>query len=321
MFPLCRLVRVLPVTCLLALPAFAHNPIQWMSDPQEAVEVARNEHRPLLVWVPPNSDDYSSELDQLQRDSFRNDQVNAVVAARYVPLRLTRSNQHMQWMAQLGAPGNYGMYLAVITPHGKLIGVIEPTQTVDTPKFVQALISYFNQYRTQLYNDDIAPILSAPGEGDVPKLGPALRTIREFDIGAADTALIQLLNRPRLPQERKHEILMTLADLSTGAALKYLVTSAGSDRFAAEALEHITPAGAAILAQHLVSDDSDLNWLLYETICRVDRIQPRKIREFWKNRPADEKQMEIDRIRRIADQTARRWELAGGHLPDSRSSE
>ncbi len=97
------------------------NPIQWVTDPEAGVETARSSSLPVLCFVPPSRDDERSETKKAQDDTFRNPVVREIVEHFFVPIMLPRSTDNMQMMADMGAPTAYGMYLAVVTPSGKLV--------------------------------------------------------------------------------------------------------------------------------------------------------------------------------------------------------
>ncbi len=300
----------------LAYGAAAQSPIQWRTDPQAAVETARSTLLPVLFYIPPSRDDERSEIKRAQNDTFRTPVVREIAERLFVPIMLPRSNDNMQMMADMGAPTAYGMYLAVVTPDGKLVGVVEPTDVAEPKRLLARLVVLFNDYRHILYTREVQTILERPNAdfGDIQR---ALGMIAKFRIGEADAAVVKLLERTNLNSAQKRDIYQTLAILSTPAAVEALLNAAPADRDAAAALERCTPAGAENLLSALKPGGGERTWLAYKAITQIDRIEDRKSQVFWQGTDEARQTAEIERVTRLVKDTAQRWRDEGGELRES----
>jgi hypothetical protein len=307
-------------SCIVVLAlvgvAVGQSPIQWRTDPAAGVETARSTLLPVLFFIPPSRDDERSEIKKAQDETFRTPVVREVVERFFVPIMLPRSSDNMQMMADMGAPTAYGMYLAVVAPSGKLVGVVEPADTSTPKRLFARLTVLFNTYRHELYARDAQPILERldASPADVQR---ALGLVLKFRIAEADEAVLKLFERPKLMATLKHDVFQTLAALSTPRAVEALLDAASTDRAAAVALEHCTPAGAESMLPALKPDGSDRAWLAYKAITQIDWIEDRKYRAFWQDADEARKTAEIERVTRLAKETAARWRDEGGELREA----
>jgi hypothetical protein len=303
---------------LLALVGVAvgQNPIQWRTDPEAAVETARSTLLPVLFFVPPSRDDERSEIKKAQDDTFRTPVVREVLERFFVPIMLPRTTDNMQMMAEMGAPTAYGMYLAVVSPSGKLVGVVEPVDTSTPKRLFARLVVLFNTYRHELYTREVQPILERPdaSPADVER---ALGLVLKFRIAEADGAVLKLLERSNLMATLRHDVFQTVAALSTPLAVEALLDAAPNDHAAALALEHCTPAGAESMVPALKPDGSERTWLAYKAITQIDWIEDRKYRAFWQDADEARKTAEIERVTRLAKENAARWRDEGGELREA----
>jgi len=129
--------------------------------------------------------------------------------------------------------------------------------------------------------------------------------------------LLKLLDRPTARSVLKHDIFQALAALSTPRAVEVLLDAAPTDRAAALALEHCTPAGAESMLPALKPDGSDRAWLAYKAITQIDWIEDRKYRAFWQDADEARKTAEIERVTRLAKENAARWRDEGGELREA----
>ncbi len=121
----------------LAASAAAQFPIQWRTDTRNAIVYAQRTGRPILFYTSPSSDDEDSEIKEAQDQTFGTWAVRAFVDQHFIAIRLPRSTANLRMLAHMGAPTAYDMYLAMVTPQGRLVGIVQPYQTT-SPRLVLA---------------------------------------------------------------------------------------------------------------------------------------------------------------------------------------
>lgn len=284
----------------------ADNPIQWMSDLQEGVRTAKRTQRPILFYVPGSREDRGSDLRSYMVETFRDRMVNEIVWSRFVPVRLQRSNENLQMLAKLGAPVAVGLYLAVVTPDGELVGVISPLQAANPQTLVEGLTDLFRKYRTDLFTRELGRMLEDP-ESKPAQIAYALRLIRQFLIVEADDSVVRVLERDDLTDGLRGDVYETLAVLSTKASVKALLKRAADDPLARRALGQCTPGGAEALLPGLRSDDPELASDVYAAVVAICRVPEAKGPAFWKNAGDEDKQREIERVEKRVTERAERW--------------
>jgi len=85
-------------------------PDSMVVEPQASVATAQRQLRPLLFLVPFESRSRRSLIELGQQRTFRDPLINELVSARFVPVRLQRSTDNLDLLAQLGAPTTYGAF-------------------------------------------------------------------------------------------------------------------------------------------------------------------------------------------------------------------
>lgn len=304
-----RTITILCISMLLATTltaARADNPIQWMPDVQEGVRVAKRTQRPLLFYVPGSRDDRDSNLRSYMVATFRDRMVNEIVWARFVPVRLQRTNDNLQMLAKLGAPVTTGLYLAVVKPDGELVGVISPLQAANPQTLVEGLTDLFRKYRTSLFTSELGRMLEDP-ESKPAQMSHALRLIRDFLIIEADESVIRVLDRDDLADGLKSDVYETLAVLSTKASATALLQRAETDKLARRELGKCTPGGAEALLPGLHADDPELAADVYAAVVAICRVSDPKGAVFWKNAGEDDKRRELERVEKRVAERAERW--------------
>ena len=122
------MIRTLIVAVVLFLasftrPALAQNPVQWSGSVAQSVARAREQALPLLFWVSEGVDrGDDDDLRDAQMESFRDRTVVAIIHKRYVPVRVSRNSRVLEEAQKLGLPTTFGLFAAVITPEGKVLG-------------------------------------------------------------------------------------------------------------------------------------------------------------------------------------------------------
>jgi len=304
-----RLARTIGTWLLLVSglsPALAENPIQWITDVQEGVRTSRRTQRPILFYVPGSRDDRDSRLRSYMVATFRDRLVNEIVWARFVPVRLQRTNDNLQMLAKLGAPVTTGLYLAVVKPDGELVGVISPMQAANPQTLVEGLTDLFRKYRTGLFTGELGRMLEDP-ESQPQQIAHALRLIREFLIVEADESVARVLERDDLTDALKSDVYETLAVLSTKFSVTALLRRAEDDKLARRELRKCTPGGAEALLPGLDSDDPELAGDVYDAVVTICRVPDPKGAVFWTNASDEDKRREIERVEKRVAERAERW--------------
>lgn len=190
-----HLLRIIPLVSLSAAPvALAGNPIQWGADLQKGIATAQRNHRPLLLYVPGDSDGDESDLEDAQDQTFRDDLVRRYVHQRFDPVRLSRSNPTERLLERLGVSSSYGLFLLAVTPEGELLARIKPASIASREQLLRALARAFRAYRTDLFEDELRESLTAD-ESEPAELGSALKVIRNLLVLESDEAVASLLGR------------------------------------------------------------------------------------------------------------------------------
>ena len=286
--------------------ARADNPIQWMTDVQEGVRTSKRTQRPILFYVPGSRRDRDSSLRSYMLASFRDRMVNDIVWARFVPVRLQRTNENLQMLEKLGAPVTTGLYLAVVKPEGQLVGVISPLDAANPQTLVAGLTDQFRKYRTELFTNELGRSLADP-EAKPAQIAHALRLIREFLIVEADESVVRVLDRSDLTNALRSDVYETLAVLSTKASVGELLKRAKDDPLARRELRKCTPGGAEGLLPGLRADDPELVSEVYDAVVAICRVPDPKAAAFWKSASNEDKQREFERVEKRVAERAERW--------------
>jgi len=293
--------------CCGAIVANAQVPIQWSSDLRAGVARAQRTLHPILFYVSGDRDNDDNDLDNLQKRALRDRLVKAIVDARYVALRLPRSNQNKELLRTLGAPVGFGAYLLVVTPEGKRVALIPPFSVADPEKLVELLTSAFHEYRGGLFDKQIRPVLEDE-EASATNVRRALSLVREFIIVQADDAIIELLQREDLDKGLRKSAYDTLARISTKKGVKELFEAALTDEDAAAALRKCTPTAAEQMLDELDWREPERMLVAYNAVTRICHITGTKPARFWESADGRKKLDELDRVRDLVRKEAAEWE-------------
>lgn len=301
------------LTLILGADALAQRPVQWISSPQRGVAQARKTFRPVLFYVPGDDGGGDNDMEDAQRIALRDSVVREIIESRFVPVRLNRSNAAKQILQEIGAPTNYGNYLAVVSPNGKLIRQIPPRDVAGVDPLKRTLTNVFRQYRNEFYKEQIQAVLKAE-KLDKSKILVALDQIQEFIITDADADVAALFEHEKLNPRIEREICDTLAVLSTPKAVEALVDQLGKVRYAEKALEKCTTGAAQHLLGMLKTKEGAVRPDVYQAIVEICNIDDGKPSRYWQSAPKDRQQEEIQRITEIAQKKATRWNQTIGEL-------
>lgn len=312
--PAVRSRRGLPLVMLITAgaAAAAQNAVQW-GDLQTGVRQAQQSGMPLLFYVAGEIRDTGSELKRAEQDAFRDARVAELAQQRFIPVRVNRNSETKDMLAQMGAPVNYGLYLAVVMPEGKLVGTIMPSVCADP----DMLLSRLRELRAQFEHQVAAPAVNGgiQNAGDDPNaIAKQLTRVREQHLTSASGQVVALLNRKDLPPWLRGDACRTLAALSTPDAAQALLDAAVQDEHARSWLHQCTPPAAEALLNQLDLDQPKRLVEAYYAIAIICKLDPVKPREFWTTAARAEQEAEIQRIHDPVFATAAKWQQAHGHL-------
>ncbi|MGE3181881.1 MAG: hypothetical protein AB7N71_09635 [Phycisphaerae bacterium] len=310
---------------MFAASLFAQNsvqPIQWENQVSAATANAKATLRPLLVYVPGDSESRSSDLDRQQQRALRDPTVIAIVNARFVPLRLPQTSQSRPVLDVLGLPTQYGMYLAALPPgalenpegHTK-IALIDPMTMASSASLIRSLTTAYRTYGASIYEAQIKPLFESESPTDA-NINKALTVIGEFIVEQADDDVIKLLETHGDNKRMRKSILETLARISTTKSTNHLFEMAvAGDREAQMALGTITPDMAEqVLLPKLRSEKEEERYPAYKALTDVFNIKPVRNEKWWERireiQRDKELQMITDKVKADADQ----WRQTYGRI-------
>lgn len=305
------LVSLLAFGCL-AVPAAPAQGLRWTMNFEQAIALARKTHKPLMVYIVGRTGDRDDDMEASQKKAFRNPLV-AEVARRFVPVKISRS-RYRPLLAEWGLPPRTNLEVVFVRPDGKLIDRLSPSGVGNAQTFVEKMVLVFRAYRDGFYQQQIRPKLTA-ADAKPRDILRAVKWIRDFNILSADRDLVELLDRKDLSENVRKRIYDALAQLSTRPAVQALLKRAKSgDKQAVAALSRCTPEAAEWMLDDLGGPDMQAHLLVYHAvtkICRVPKVKPDK---FWQVRIERLKREEIERVRRIVRDVAKKWRARYGEL-------
>lgn len=292
-----------------ATTAQAQSPIQWLASAERGVALAQQSQRPILFYLPGDSDAEGSDLEDAQQITFRNALVQGFVQQYFVPVRLARSNRTKEYLREIGAPSTFGLYLLVVTPQGKLVGAIGPATAGAPEPLLQRLAQLFGEYRQTLFEDELKPLLEAE-KRSTADIRRVLERVREFQIVTADAAVAELLGAEDVRGTLQQEMLRTLAALSTQRAVEALVIEADQNSTAREMLSQCNPAGAENMLDLLRDDDGQVRVFVYEAVRQICNLEKGKSRRFWQNAGPEQQEAELEQTKEAVREFAKQWRAA-----------
>lgn len=325
------------IACLLATlvcfvgagtRANAQNPVQWGGNARTAVDQARQQQMPLLFWVTEwNSAGIldSNDLADAQEEAFRDPIVVSIIKRCYIPIRVARNSRVIEEAKELGLPTNYGRYLAIITPDGKLLAQIDPSATATPEVLARRLSDTYNAYATEIYNQALKPVITNR-EAKKQDVRTAVQTVYRLNIKEAGPDLIALCERQDVTQSERAKLFSLLAALGTKVCINDLLDRAASagayegkpaDRDAANALaradagalEHLmenlpTAAGPATLKEVAA----------YTAAARIVRLGMVPGADWWtKISSASDRTSALNDLRRKAEPVLAHWKETEGN--------
>lgn len=317
-----RILRPLAVLCVaLVLPAVAaaQNPIQWGGNARTAIDHARQQSMPLMFWVT----DWNSagvltgnDLANAQEEAFRDPTVVAL-SRRFVPVRVSRNSRVIEEARELGLPTEFGRFIAIISPDGKLIEEIGPGQVATPSQLADRMAAAYRKFTAELYESTLRPVI-INREASKADVRSAVQTVWRLGITAADVDIIALLDRPDVTTAERGRLYGLLASFSTKASVETLLERASKgDRDAAQALSRAEPAAIEWLLPELPTSEGPgvtaRQLAAYNAMTRIASTGMTRSEQFWQSAgsPRD-RAFELDRLHSQASAVLARWKDTEG---------
>lgn len=313
------LVVVLVLVSALARPAQAQNPVQWNASPRAAIARAQEQSLPLLFWVTERSDwdKDDQDLRDAQEVTFRDPAVVALAQTRFVPVRVARSNSNVLKEAEsLGLPTNFGLYVAILTPDGKLVDQIGPGEVAEPEAFAARLAAASRKYGDDLYNGTLKAIITSP-DSPKPEVRKAVQLVWRLGIVSADKDLVGLLDRTDVTSTERARLYSLLGSFATPVCIEALLSrAADGDRDAITALGRAEPGALPTLLADLPSADGEdatpRQLAAYQAACRISRIGNPRPASFWTSAKPEQRTAELERVKSRAEPVFDYWKENAG---------
>lgn len=296
--------------------ASAQSPIQWSGSVPASVERAREQTLPLMFWVTEGMDlGDDDDLRDAQESCFRDPTVVAIAQNHFVPVRVSRNSRVMEAAEKFGLPTAHGLYVALITPEGELLGQIGPGELTESTVVAQRLTAIYRGFRDAMYQREFKPLIS---DLQAPKVEVrrAVQTVWRLNTLSADADLVGLLNRSDLTPPERRRLYAMFASFATPACIDALLTAAGTDPEAAKALLKAEPGALETLLGELPADGSavaaegltprQLN--AYKAAARLARLSAPRPDTFWAKADAQDREKALQAVRQRAEPVLAYWQ-------------
>lgn len=307
----------------LAFSALAQNPVQWKGNARAAIEDAKAQNLPLMFWVTEGKDYDDDDLRDAQERAFRDPVVVWLSRSRFIPVRVARNSNVLKVAEEFGLPTTHGLYVAVMSPDGKVLAEINPIELTDPSVLATRLQSAFDAYRADIYETRVKPVLANP-ESPLPALREALTLVWKMNITAADAPVVALLARPNLTKVQTSRLYSLLASLATEPAIKHLLGVATTDPDALKALRTAPPGALRVLLAELPEPQADpsakdagpgLNdrqFAAYAALCTIAKAGEPRPKKFWETAPAKQQADVLTKARAKAEAVLAYWDEGEG---------
>lgn len=301
----------------LSLPAAAQNGIQWSGNARASIDRASELSVPVMFWVTERTewdDDALDDLKDAQEDAFRDPIVVAIADRYFVPVRVSMNSRALGEAEKLGLPTNFGLYIALVTPTGKLLDQIDPGKVASPEELATRLVAASRAYRASVYDAKLKPILTNP-ESSKPDVRRAVRTLWKMRIYSADTDVVGILQRSDLTPQEQARLYQLLAAFGTAPCVNALLDASPNDKAAATALTRAEPAAIPALLEALPPDSGEVSArqiLAYRTAAALARIRGVKDDAFWTSATPEDRAKEIERLRTSAQSVFDSWQAREG---------
>lgn len=289
----------------------AQNPIQWMGNSKAAVDRAAEQSMPLLFWVTAGEDHLDGDdLRDAQERAFRDPVVVSLAHKRFVPVRVSRDNSRvMEEARKLGLPPDQGLYIAVLSPDGRLLRAINPGDVANANTLARLLIESLHAYLDDLYTRHLQPIITSADSSkeDVRK---AVQTVWRLGILRADKDCIALLNRGDLTPRERERLSDMLGAMATPACIVELLgRAAAGDEAARAALDRAEAGSLETLLKELPPEQQQpepRQVAAYRAACRIARTTPRPD-SFWSQAEPAQRKAALESLRHRAEPILEFW--------------
>lgn len=295
----------------LAPSALAQNPVQWSGSVPQSVSRATELSLPLLFWVSEGNDFRDgNDLRDAQEESFRDRKVVAIIHKWFVPVRVSRNSRVLAEAQKLGLPTTFGLFAAVLTPDGKLLGEIGPGDIADPRTFATRLMNIFEQYAQEFYQRELLPRLENP-EAPKSEARLAAQTVWRMGLVCADKGMIALAQRKDLTPTERSRVYTVLASLATKSCIEFLLAqSDAGDQEAAQALTRGGPGALEWLVPEMPGPSGEVTprqMTAYQSVARLCRFPSPRDQAWWNKATPQERETELDRLKTKAAAVLEYW--------------
>ena len=304
----------------LALPhsVCGQSPIQWGGNARTAIDHARQQSLPLMFWIT----DWTSygttrgdELENEQEEAFCDPRIVSIAKHCYVAVRVARNSRVIEECKELGLPTNFGNYIALVSPDGKLLGQIVQSDVATPDVMVKRLAETYAKYCDDLYTATLKPIITNP-ESKKDAVRTAVQTVWRLKITSADTDWIALMDRPDVTQYERAKLYTLLASMPTKAGITSLLDRAAKgDRDAARALENAEAPALELLLPDMPSQDgpppTERQMIAYTAAARICGAVARAD-SFWKTAKPADRAFELNAVKQRAEGALEYWKRREG---------
>lgn len=309
-----RVWAIAGVLIALALcgPARAQNPIQWSGNARASIERARELSLPLMFWVDERS--RSSDDDDLrdaQEAAFRDPTVAWLAQQRFIPVRVSRNSRVLQEARELGLPTEFGLYVALVTPDGRVLEQIDPGAVAGPESLAERLAGASRRYRDELYDKEYRAVLTNK-EAPKDEVRRAVQAVWRLGIFAADKDVVALADRTDLTPSERSRLYGMFAAMATRPTIGALLDRAAQgDKAAAAALGRAEAGALEWLVPELApaetTERSARQAAAYLAVVQIARAGAARTDAFWKTGRAEDRSREIERVQRRAESVLEYW--------------
>jgi hypothetical protein len=287
---------------IFALPAIAQNGIQWSGNARSSVERAREMEVPVMFWVTERTehdDDAVDDLKDAQEDAFRDPIVVGIAERYFVPCRVARNSNVLSEAQKLGLPTDFGLYIALVTPTGKVLDQIDPRQVATPEALAERLAAASRAHRADVYTEKCRGPITDAG-ADKSDVRRAVRAVWKMHIYSADADLAALVGRSDLTDQERAKLYKLLAEFGTPACTEALLTASETDGAAKAALGRAEPAALPALIASLPGLEGEVStrqFAAYSGVVAIAKVRGgAKDEAFWAGASAEDRQAELDRV-------------------------
>jgi hypothetical protein len=209
-------------------------------------------------------------------------------------------------MASNWGLGHECMDVVFTTPEGLMFDRCTAGELTRAHATLERMRGAFDKYR-ELVFARIEPDLRS-SDAPLKNAAAAVARVDDLLIERADRLVAAVLDRADLDDETRTQVCNALAKLSTRAAVEALAQKAVDRPAAANALGRCTPEAADLyILPHVASDDVRMRLIAYRAVVEICGIRDAKPDRFWSGPDEAAKRREIERVRRLVRDDAKRW--------------